>query len=434
MPSVIEHKKFVFVSNNINSNKCWEVLLYDNNDVEVKYGRIGSTLQSKTHSGAGRKKMESLIRDKTTPKDHYDGGCYREIEVLETAGNNTTSIKTSSKAELKEIAKEQIATCPNTRKLIEFFTEVNAHDIYQATGGKITFDTSSGLFKTPLGIVVRKNIDAARELLDDLTDFVTKQNFNKKFITTLEDYLMYIPQDVGRKFDPKTFCGDIAAIQKQSQILDGLEASLQTVLSSSKSVISSDEPVEKPKLFTTKLNAIEDKKEIDAIIKYFNEGKQSMHVSSKLKYKQAFKIDMPVMLAAWEKHGAKLSNIHRLWHGTMPSNCLSILKNGFVIPPASASHVCGRMFAGGTYFANSSTKSLNYATSYWRGKDEGRYFMFLCDVALGKYQVPSGPTSKYPDKGYDSYWAKKGISGVVNDEIIVQKTSQINPVYLTEWN
>ena len=51
------------------------------------------------------------------------------------------------------------------------------------------------------------------------------------------------------------------------------------------------------------------------------------------------------------------------------------------------------------YFANSSTKSLNYAYGYWDGKRDNNCFMFLCDVAMGKHY-----TAKYgealPKPGY----------------------------------
>lgn len=437
MGTVVEHRKFVFASANINSNKVWEIILYDNDDVEVKYGRIGKGLQSKLHPGVGRKKMESLIKSKTKPSDHYDGGCYREIETLDAgipSGGSSTKT-TSSKVELKSIAAKQVATCALTQKLVEFFTEVNAHNIYQATGGRITFDTSAGNFRTPVGIVTKKNVDEARQLLDQITLFIQQSKFDRTFITAIEDYLMLIPQDVGRKLDPRGFCGDVAAVQRQSQILDGLETSIASVLSGTKKSDgkTKDKKVDEPKLFNVKLEVEKDQKSIDRIVAYFEKGRKGIHTSASMHLKQAYRLDHINMRGAFEKDGAKMINIQELWHGTSAANILSILKGGFVIPPSTASHVCGRMFGNGAYFANSSTKSLNYSTGYWGGRDSGRYFMFLCKVALGNYYTPSGPTSSRPPSGYDSYWAKSGKSGVMNDELIVFRTSQINPVFLTEW-
>lgn len=426
MAKIIEHRKFVFVCNNLNSNKTWEVLLYDNDDVEVKYGRIGKSLQSKLHAKAGRKKLESLIHDKTRPSDHYDGGCYREIETLDVA-NDAASSTTTSKSQLKKLAVEQIATCPLTQKLISFFSEINAHNIYQATGGKIAYDTSAGTFRTPVGIVTRTNVDAARKLLDNIADFIQQHQFGKPFVTAMEDYLMLIPQDVGRKFDPRGFCGDIAGVQRQSSILDALEASIAAVISAS----GTKQTEVTPQLFHVKVQVEEDKKILGEIISFFNKGRKHGHVSYKLHLAVAYAVDMPAMQAAWDKDGSKLSNIWRLWHGTKASNCLSLLKQGFIIPPATASHVCGRAFGNGVYFSDASTKSLNYATPYWGGKDEGRYFMFYNWVAMGKYYKPTSTFSGGCEPGYDSTYEDGRV--FQNSEMIVYRTSQILPTHLVEF-
>lgn len=437
MPNVVEHRKFVFASGELNSNKVWEIVLFDNDDVEARWGRIGDTLQKKLHPGAGRDKMESLIRSKTKPSSHYNGSCYREVKTLDTEGTNVAaSPRKAATVELKEIAKKQIATCAVTQRLVEFFSEVNAHDIYQATGGKITFDVSAGTFRTPIGIVTKDNVDSARALLDKLTDFIQEGDFGRSFVQSVEDYLMLIPQTVGRKFDPRAFCGDVAAIQHQSQILDGLDASIQSVLSASTKQpkkASKKEPTAEPKLFNVKMEVETDDKAIDRIVAFFNKGRKGAHISSRMQLKQAYRVDLVSMREDFEQVGAKMSNIQELWHGTSAANILSILKSGFVIPPATASHVCGRMFGHGVYFANSSTKSLNYSTGFWGGRDSGRYFMFLCQVALGNYYVPTGSCSTRPPATYDSYWAKAGRSGVINDELIVFRTAQINPLFLTEW-
>lgn len=437
MPTVIEHHKYIFVSHGLNSNKWWEILLHDNDDVEVRYGRVGSNPQKKVHIGVGRKKMEALIRSKTTQKDHYDGGCYREVQTLDApAGSPGKAPAVAAKHELKEIAKKQIATCTITAKLIEFFTEVNAHQIYQATGGRIQYDVSAGTFKTPLGIVTRSNVDAARTILDELTLMINAHKLDKPFVTKLEDYLMLIPQDVGRKFEPIAFCGDVAGVQKQSAILDGLEASIAAVMSSAvskdgKKKAAKAEP--EPELFKTKLAVVSDRAVLDEIQKFYDKGKKQHHVSARLKMQKVYAVDMPHMKEAWERDGAKMQNIWKLWHGTKASNALSLLKLGYVVPPQNASHVCARAFGNGTYFSAESTKSLNYATNYWGGRDEGRYFMFYNLVAMGKFFVPTNTFSGGARPGYDSTYCKPG-QVFQNSEMIVYRTSQILPTHLIEFS
>ncbi|MBS3975019.1 MAG: hypothetical protein KGZ89_09165, partial [Actinobacteria bacterium] len=91
-------------------------------------------------------------------------------------------------------------------------------------------------------------------------------------------------------------------------------------------------------------------------------------------------------------------------------------------------------FADGIYFANQSSKSINYCDGgYWTGgSGSGKVYMFLASVAVGNAYTPKGPTSQLPPKGYHSYWAKAGYSGVRNDEIIVFDLSQIRLDYLLE--
>jgi poly [ADP-ribose] polymerase len=142
------------------------------------------------------------------------------------------------------------------------------------------------------------------------------------------------------------------------------------------------------------------------------------------------------MRRAFDQEGKKVGDVRELWHGTRASNLLSILKAGFVIPPSNAPHCTGRMFGNGVYFSDQSTKSLNYAYGYWGGgsRDETCY-MFLCDVAMGKSYTPllrsAGLT--LPKSGTDSTFAKAGISGVVNNEMIVYRTCQVNPTFLVEF-
>jgi len=157
--------------------------------------------------------------------------------------------------------------------------------------------------------------------------------------------------------------------------------------------------------------------------------------TSGLDVKNVYKVVIKKMSNDFNKYGKKLDNIMQLWHGTRASNVLSILKQGLIIPPANSSHCTGRMYGSGAYFSSISTKALNYSTGYWgHGGNTSRYFMFLADVAMGKYNIASGGWGKYPKSGYDSVWAKGGQSGVINDEMIVYRLDQVNLLHLVEFS
>ena len=159
-----------------------------------------------------------------------------------------------------------------------------------------------------------------------------------------------------------------------------------------------------------------------------------MHTSYNLRVKNVYSVTIGNMKNAWDNDGAQMSNIKELWHGTRAANLLSILKGGLIIPKSSAGHVTGRLFGDGLYFSDQSTKSLNYSQGYWSGSRDNHCFMFLANVAMGKEYIPNGHGGPWPRKGYDSTYAIGGKSGVMNNEMIVYRTSQCNLKYLVEFD
>lgn len=434
MASIIKTKKFVYTSCEANSNKQWIIHLFDNGDVRVEFGRIGNdNLQSKDFPGEGEDFFNTKIKDKIKPSKHYLGGSYKEVETLDSSIEVSNTKLNASTNELKKLATKQIASCPITEKLVAFFVDVNAHDIYKATSGKIQYNASSGLFQTPLGIITKASIEEARSKLDIIAGYVEKNKLSdKKFIKTLEDYCMLIPSDLGRKFSPVDFIGSQAKVQAQNTLLDGLDASYASAISIPQ---SANQDVE-PQLFNVKMAVLDDKEEFSRIEKLFNKTRKDIHYSAKgKKLIRVYTISIEHMNKEFENYGKKMDNIWELWHGTKPSNAISLLKKGFIIPPATASYVCGRSFLDGVYFSDISTKSLQYATGHWNGRDEGKYFMLLNSVAMGKYFIPNSSMSGKWPSGYDSIYAKAGeTGGLIHSEMVVPNTAQIKPNFLCEFS
>ena len=421
-----EFHKFVLSDVDINHNKYWNVGLYDSGDIEIHFGRVGVTETQGVHRHGGQNQMNSLIRSKEKKG-------YREIQTIDS----TSSAKSLNKNTLKQIAKEQIKhTSPETSKLIEWLAEVNRHQITSATGKQITYDADTGLFKTPMGIITPDSIKEARKLLVYIGDFIAKQDFeNYTLKSKVNDYLMLVPTNVGMKLNVRSFLPDLPAVQKQGQILDALDASYIDV-TTSKDVDNKDEI--KEKVFETKLEILEDGKEWDRINKYYSSSRNNQHYGVYgMKIKQIWIVEIPASKEKFEIKASKIGNVNELWHGSSCSNCLSILKVGLVIPPASSSYVTGRLAGDGVYASSQSTKSLNYCTNFWGQKDLGRYFMFLVDMVMGKPFIPNQTkwgysSQRYPVPGYDSTWLKPGC-GVINDERIVYDVSQVNIKFLVEF-
>lgn len=423
---IVESKKFVCTSGTNNNNKYWGYKLYDNDDVIVEWGRIGKSVGNKTHCGAGEKFVKKKIKEKIKKG-------YQEIDIIQ----ENTTVATTQVDNLKEIAKRQIQyKDPTVGNLITYLVSVNRHIIKVASGGQITWNEDQDIFQTPLGIVSIGNITKARDLLQQIAIIVKTRKYElSKLQPLVENYLFLIPQDIGMKFNIRSIFPNEQSVIKQNALLDALESSYKTIITQPKKdnqIVEQDEP----KVFNMQLDKIEDQKTLQFIKDKFLKTRNSNHVSNRYSPKVVYQVAMPDHEVKFQEALQKIGNdnIWDLWHGTQASNVLSILKGGLVIPPSNAGHVTGRMFGNGLYFSDQSTKALNYAVGYWGGGRHNRFFMFLAKVNMGKLYVPSGPSQRLPAKGYDSTFAKGSYkSGVMNNEMIVYKTSQASLRYLVEF-
>ncbi len=416
-----------------NNNKFWEIELHDNGDVVTKWGRVAEEgkAQSKIFSFAGRSAFDKKIHEKKNKSNPDER--YTEIRTIDGATPNGQKVVQSQN--LVEIAKREIdSDSKDTITLIERLVTANIHNISSQT--TMTFNKITGLFETPLGIVTADAINDARTLLSQIANYVVANDWdNSQMMSAINQYMRLIPSDFGRqRVKPYDLFPDLSYIVKQNDILDSLDGSLQMTLS----VPKSDNAIKQPKLFETKLHLCEDGKIFDKINKLYNQTRQSIHAASRLNVHKIYKVEISVMNTAFRSHGLKVGNIMELWHGTKIGNLLSIMKGGFIIPPSNAGHCTGRMFGNGVYFSDQSTKALHYTMGYAPGQRGGysnECFMFVNDVAMGKVYVPSGPNHNLNalNMGYDSTFAQGNRSGVMNNEMIVYNTAQINPRYLVEF-
>lgn len=442
MSDIVKEAKYIKSDVTKNNNKFWYITLYNDASVITKWGRVGDEGQSKTKTFTSQASAESFFEKKCKEKQRTGRNgeiAYRPLNVINSAsGQNCISVKSKSidKNNLKSIATKQIKTNnPNVKKLIEYLTKVNAHNINAVTGGQITYNDTTGLFSTPLGIVTQDNIDDALNILIKIGKQIANKKYNNELQNLTNDYLMLVPQNIGRKrLDINKFWSDLSTVQKQKAIVDSLQASLISASKIPNKIQNSKQPEEK--IFDVQLFLVEDPKVIKTIKNKYNKTRKAMHRCNHLDVKKVYKVSITTMKESFEKDGLKIGNIMELWHGTRVSNLLSILKGGLIIPSATSSHVTGRMFGNGLYFSDQSTKSLNYShgLTWGTGPADNNCFMFLADVAMGKYYIPSSYSNgPFPKKGYDSVFAKAGRSRVYNNEMIVYKVSQSNLTYLVEF-
>jgi len=252
--------------------------------------------------------------------------------------------------------------------------------------------------------VTQDAILEARRLLSAIGGYVAAADYDNDGLTRcLNDYLMIVPQDIGRRRpDPRQLYPDLAAVQRQNDLLDALDVSLQQVMSAP----GASAPAPPSRLFECTLALVEDGREIDRIRRKYRETQQSIHGSSLLDVKRVFLVEIAPMRRAFEQDGLKLANVWELWHGTKKGNLLSILSRGFVIPPSNAPHCTGRLFGNGAYFSDQSTKSLKLFLGSLGRPLRPELFMFLCNVGMGRYHVPKGAGENLPKRGRDSTFAR----------------------------
>jgi poly [ADP-ribose] polymerase len=434
--SAIRQERLICVDVSDNNCKFWHGLVLANGDAFCEFGRVDKTRQHEYYAYGNVSEAEHWLSEKSREKQNKRGGkaSYTPQRTIPTSGSvikHSGGSGAVNKSELKTIAAQQIKGDPETKKLVTWLADVNIHQITANT--QITYNVNTGAFSTSLGLVTPDGISEARTVLNDLSDYVVKRDWeNPSYKRYLSNYLRIVPQNVGMRAGwHQTFFMASDALQKQNDILDALEAALQQPSGGTATPEQKTEQV-----FNVELKVVSEKAVIDRIRAKYGKDRGSHSDVRDYDVHQVWDVHIKTVRDAFSRDGAKLSNIMELWHGTRCAHLMSILKGGLQIPPASAPHVCGRMFGDGIYTSSQSQKSIRYAVGAWQGSgDTSRVFMFLCSVGMGKYYTPNGYQSgsfRIPP-GYDSCWAKGGHSGVQHDEMITYRCSQVDLRYLIEF-
>lgn len=416
--AVVREKRYILAELTSNHNKWYRIMLHDDGKVITRWGRVGDEGCEK-QIGSGEPLFDAKCREKE--KKGY-------VEQRTLNENGVTTSKTLHSTNLEKVAIEQIvANTPEATALIRRLARANIHQILQSTS--LNYNAAAGTFSTPLGIVTQEAIDEARRALTVIGDSISRGAYDgPQLLRAVNRFLNLVPQDIGRtRRNIRDLYPDLRAVQEKNDILDRLEASLQTALGDA----SADNP--QGKLFEAKLHLIESRSEFKTLRTKFHSTLNRQHSAAHLHLKRAYRVEIAAMQRAFAAKSSHINHVMELWHGTGEANILSILKDGFRVRPPQTAQITGKLFGDGIYFGLQSTKSLNYSFGFWNGTRNKNCFLFLCDVAVGNYQVPSSSTSKRPARGYDSYWAKPAVSGVVNDEIVIFDEAQINPRYLLEF-
>lgn len=422
MAKVIEEIRLILVEVGKNSNKWWTGRLYDNGDAETLWGRTGYDGDSKMFPGRGRAFLEKKQREKEKKG-------YTPLKTVGGPAVSTSQVRDMGDHELKTIAKSQLIKTSNPilDKLIDRLVQANVHRITSAT--QITYNASTGLFSTPLGIVTPDGIQEARDILVKITGHVRKGDFSSiDMVDYTNAYMRLVPQHVGMRFDIRKVFPDAAACQKQDDILDSLEASYAAMQKQPATKGKSKKPVEQ--VFRVDMDVLSDGPERRRLIDWYEKSKKRMHGYDNVHVRQAYVVKLHDMDARYD---TKLGTDTEVFHGTSQANCLSIMKSGLHVAPPSTAAIAGKMWGNGVYGAINSTKSLGYTFGRWGQSSSDCGWLFVCDFAMGNVYYPGRYGGVYsPPRGYDSVWATAAKTGLHNDELIVYRDNQVRIKYLLE--
>lgn len=406
-----EKSRLVFSDLAKNSYKYYDIELFNDGRVIATYGVVGAkNPQTNDYGCVGKSFYEKKIREKE--KKGYERAKVLMEGVTTTALVNTT---------LADIALTQIKLSDNSLKpLIKRLADSNVHKITNSTS--ISFD--NGVFQTPLGIVTKDGIEEARNLLDYFYKNI-KKNGKDEFNEKIDKYLKIIPRPKGNGLHYEDIFPTLSEVQKESDVLDALENSVELA---TKPKADGNTVIEQ--VFNLNMAIVDDAKVIKAIQDWYKNSNKAMHNYQDVKIRNIYEVD----IVDYNRKFTPIdNNVVEVWHGSGQSNILSILKSGLFCSPPSTAAIAGKMFGNGIYGSKTASKSLGYTLGRWgQGKGDSGW-LFVCDFAMGKAYYPNtrGGLNKVPD-GYHSCWALPEKTGLLNDELIVYKNNQVKIKYLIE--
>ncbi len=245
---------------------------------------------------------------------------------------------------------------------------------------------------------------------------------------TVQNFYNAIPTKLPSRITPdtvvKNFC---ASLDEQEDRLNQLEAAIATLQ------IEQAQPQVSPyEALGAELSLLpQNSTRFGELVDYIE---RTLTHGYNVKVRNIFDVCIAAERKAFEQNTRGRDNTQLLFHGTAGQNVRHILRSGLICPRTASN---GRMFGHGIYFANRSSKSINYCSVRTRHIPN---FLFLADVALGKPYVAKDAMSdlREPPKGHDSVWGKAGHTGAWGgqlqfDEFIIYTNAQQSLRYLVTF-
>lgn len=402
-----------------NNNKFYEMKNNGDGTFTATYGREGATKPAIKQYSLNL--WESKYNEKISSRKGYTDVTHLRSVVVATG--NSSNVK--SKGEI-------ISKDPEVCSFIELLQS------YSKTA-------TNNSYKVQAKSVTQAQIDEAQRRIDNLSRSL--QYFGRDFDIDmfniqLTKLMIVIPRKMVRVADhliTSSFTkSDIEElIRNEQNLLDSMSSQVTT---NTVSNATDDSTVDDSQLTLLEKLGLEvrpaTKSETQMAIKMSQEhGHRVKRVFAIVNKKTQEAFDNALKVAKNKKTGL-------YWHGTLRENLMSIVQQGLRIRPSNAVYT-GSMYGNGIYFATEADKSMGYTDGgRWTGgrKDTNCVYMAINEVLIGNPKIVNKHTSDcygfnkktLQPQGYDSVWAKKGVS-LFRDEIIVYSPEQVTIKYLVEF-
>ena len=425
-----------------NNNKFYCIEMQENPSTGefrlfTHYGRIGKTnvyevrdnihgvkvtkddkaiLEKEYHSILKKKKRVSKSKSVYETVDTQKPSVGSE-NIRDTTVTTSTAKSKGELSIIKKFSDQQI------KALLRKIWEENVHSITNLT----TMTVSSSGISSPLGPLTLSHIERAGTVLDNVKN---AYNGGGNVADLNAQYYSMIPHPFGNHIPSDAMIDNDTKFLGEYDLLEQLRSAIQ--------VGGTNEEKEEKEIdipFDIRVLS-EQSRTRQGLTKMYIDSRASCHRHlSGWNVSNVFELDHRQSTENYKRLDERFkADEFELFHGTKSCNLLSIMMNGFMIPPSTAGHVTGRLYGNGLYFASASSKALNYATGYWGGlkNKHPEAYMFVAQVAMGKMYHPTRHMYNGAPDGYDSIWSKKESSSLVNDEMIVYRLDQAKITHILE--
>lgn len=379
MATITFKKRFQFFDAEKNSNKYWQIEVFDDGFLQTEFGRVGVV------NPPSRKRGTQVDADKLVREKERKG--YKEVKL-----------------HVPDVVVVGPATAAHSNSTLDAKVKSFVDLVFEEAG-----QNTQSFLSVGVDALDQSQIDDARKVLANVA-LRHKRMTADEVYQQVKTFYTLIPTKMPSKIDKAELVGTFTlTVDELDERLDQLSAAIAGYKTRVVQGNSGIESLGGIKLEALRSETVEYQRMVDEFVN--TRARQNWHIDSILS------AEIPAERKEFDDNDFGKSKLFMLYHGTDNKNLQYILRSGLICPP-SYSH--GRYYGNGIYFSPQSEKSCNYI-----GGRYGSRVLLICEVAVGNQQVAysSCYSRNQPDTGYHSVKSARTPSG--NDEIIVYNKNQV---------